>query len=165
MRREPHEEALPSGRLMTVVGIALIVVGIGAVALPLTVPSSPGGRVGAGNAVSLVGTLVLTTVLGIGVVRMRLHVRIDDVLEVRVTPFWYRRRIPLNRIASATPMEMTALNSGGWGIRLIPSGTAILLDNGPGVHVTVDGKRALRFRCSDPDTVVAALEARGASVR
>jgi hypothetical protein len=165
MRPEPYEEVLPSGRLMTVVGIALIVVGIGAVVLPLTVPSSPGRGMSAGDTVAVVGTLVLTTVLGIGVVRMRQHIRIDDVLEVRVTPFWYRRRIALDRITSATPMAMTGLNSGGWGIRLVPGGTAILLDSGPGVQLTVAGGRSLRFRCGDPDAVVAALEARGASVR
>ena len=165
MRPAPYEESLPTGRLMPVIGIALIVIAVGAVALPLVLPPSPGQGLGPGDVAVLVGTLVVTVVLGIGVVRMRQTIRIDDVLEVRVTPFWYRRRIPLDRIASVTPMEMNGLNSGGWGIRLIPSGTAILLDNGLGVHVTVRGKRALRFRCSEPDALVAALEARGASVR
>ena len=164
MRPAPYEEALPSGRLMPVVGIAVIAIAVAAVALPLVLPPSP-GHLGPGDVAVLLGTLVVTVVLGIGVVRMRQTIRIDDVLEVRVSPFWYRRRIPLDRIASVTPMEMNGLNSGGWGIRLIPSGTAILLDNGPGVHVTVRGKRALRFRCGDPDALVAALEARGASVR
>ena len=165
MRPAPYEEALPSGRLMPVVGIAVIAIAVAAVALPLVLPPSPGRGLGPGDVAVLLGTLVVTVVLGIGVVRMRQTIRIDDVLEVRVTPFWYRRRIPLDRIASVTPMEMNGLNSGGWGIRLIPSGTAILLDNGPGVHVTVRGKRALRFRCNEPDALVAALEARGASVR
>jgi hypothetical protein len=165
MRPAPYEEALPSGRLMPVVGIALIVIAVGAVALPLVVPPSPGKDMGPGDVAVLVGTLAVTVALGVGVVRMRQTIRIDDVLEVRVTPFWYRRRIPLDRIASVAPMDVTGLNSGGWGIRLIPSGTAILLDSGPGVHVTVRGKRALRFRCSDPDALVAALEARGATVR
>ena len=165
MRPAPYEESLPTGRLMPVIGIALIVIAVGAVALPLVLPPSPGQDMGAGDVAVLIGTLVVTVVLGIGVVRMRQTIRIDDVLEVRVTPFWYRRRIPLNRIASVTPMEMNGLNSGGWGIRLIPSGTAILLDNGPGVHVTVRGRRALRFRCNEPDALIAALEARGASVR
>lgn len=165
MRPAPYEESLPTGRLMPVIGIALIVIAVGTVALPLVLPPSPGQGLGPGDLAILVGTLVVTVVLGIGVLRMRQTIRIDDVLEVRVTPFWYRRRIPLDRIASVTPMEMNGLNSGGWGIRLIPSGTAILLDNGLGVHVTVRGKRALRFRCSEPDALVAALEARGASVR
>lgn len=165
MRPAPYEESLPTGRLMPMIGIALIVIAVGTVALPLVLPPSPGQGLGPGDLAILVGTLVVTVVLGIGVLRMRQTIRIDDVLEVRVTPFWYRRRIPLDRIASVTPMEMNGLNSGGWGIRLIPSGTAILLDNGLGVHVTVRGKRALRFRCSEPDALVAALEARGASVR
>lgn len=165
MRPAPYEESLPTGRLMPVIGIALIAIAVAAVALPLVLPPSPGQGLGPGDLAVLVGTLVATVVLGIGVLRMRQTIRIDDVLEVRVTPFWYRRRIPLDQIASVTPMEMNGLNSGGWGIRLIPSGTAILLDNGLGVHVTVRGKRALRFRCSEPDALVAALEARGASVR
>ena len=165
MRPAPYEEALPSGRLMPVVGIAVIAIAVAAAALPLVLPPSPGHGLGPGDVAVLLGTLVVTAVLGLGVVLMRQRIRIDDVLEVRVTPFWYRRRIPLDQIASVTPMEMNGLNSGGWGIRLIPSGTAILLDNGLGVHVTVRGKRALRFRCSEPDALVAALEARGASVR
>lgn len=165
MRPAPYEEALPSGRLMPVVGIAVIAIAVAAVALPLVLPPSPGRGLGPGDVAVLLGTLVVTVVLGIGVVRMRQRIRIDDVLEVRVSPFWYRRRIPLDQIASVTPMTLTGLNSGGWGIRLIPSGTAILLDNGLGVHVTVRGKRALRFRCGEPDALVAALEARGASVR
>jgi len=165
MRPAPYEEALPSGRLMRVVGIAVIAIAVAAAALPLVLPPSPGHGLGPGDVAVLLGTLVVTAVLGLGVVLMRQRIRIDDVLEVRVTPFWYRRRIPLDQIASVTPMEMNGLNSGGWGIRLIPSGTAILLDNGLGVHVTVRGKRALRFRCSEPDALVAALEARGASVR
>ena len=165
MRPAPYEESLPTGRLMPVIGIALIVIAVGAVALPLVLSPSPGQGLGPGDTAVLIGTLLVTVVLSIGVVRMRQTIRIDDVLEVRVTPFWYRRRIPLDRIASVTPMEMNGLNSGGWGIRLIPSGTAILLENGPGVHVTVRGKRALRFRCNEPDALVAALEARGASVR
>ncbi|GAA1494498.1 hypothetical protein [Curtobacterium herbarum] len=165
MRPAPYEETLPSGRLMPVVGIALIVIAVGAVALPLVVPPSPGNDMGPGDTAVLIGTLAVTVVLGVGVVRMRETVRVDDVLEVRVTPFWYRRRIPLDQIASVTPMTLTGRNSGGWGIRLIPSGTAILLDHGPGVHVAVHGKRALRFRCGDPDALVAVLEARGASVR
>ncbi|MCP1502906.1 hypothetical protein J2Y89_001650 [Curtobacterium herbarum] len=165
MRPAPYEESLPTGRLMPVIGIAVIAIAVAAVALPLVLPPSPGQGLGPGDVAVLLGTLVVTVVLGIGVVRMRQTIRIDDVLEVRVSPFWYRRRIPLDRIASVTPMTLTGLNSGGWGIRLIPSGTAILLDNGPGVHVTVRGKRALRFRCNEPDALIAALEARGASVR
>jgi hypothetical protein len=164
MRAAPYEEELPSGRLVLMVGLVIVALALAPILLVFLVPPSPGYDRDPGDVAVLVVTLAVSVVLGVGVVRMRQHNRVDDVLEVRVTPFWYRRRIAPERIASATRVQMTALNSGGWGIRLVPGGTAILLDTGPGVQVTVSGARSLRFRSNDPDAVLAALEARGASV-
>lgn len=165
MRPEPYEEVVPSGRLMLWVGLGLAAVVVVTVGVPLAVASPTRQDVGTGDTIALVATLVGTLVLAVGVARMRIHVRVDDVLEVRVTPFWYRRRIDPAQITSAVPMVLNGVNSAGWGIRLVPGGTALLLDNGPGVQVHVAGKWSLRFRCGDPQALVAALDARGASVR
>lgn len=165
MRPEPYEEVVPSGRLMLWVGLGLMAVVVVSVGIPLVVATPTGEDLGTGDVAALAITFVGTLVLAVGVVMMRVHVRVEDVLEVRVAPFWYRRRIDPTRITSAESMTLTGGNSAGWGIRLVPGGTAVLLDNGPGVQVTVAGKRSLRFRCSDPEAVVDALEARGATVR
>ncbi|MEV7933651.1 hypothetical protein [Curtobacterium sp. NPDC089185] len=165
MSHPVHEETLRPGRTMTVVGWAVIATAVGIAALVLAVPAGWQDQPPTVSDVGvLVVTLAVTVALGIGSLLMRMTVRVDEVLEVRVRPWWYRRRIAPERITSAEVVHVTGGNSGGLGIRLVPGGTAVLLDGGPGVQVTIRGARSLRFRCNDPDAVVEALRARGAAV-
>ncbi len=160
-----YEETVRSGRAMTVVGWGVIGSSTGIAALVLAVPAGWQDRPPSGSDIGvLVTTLALTLALGIGSVLMRMRVRVDEVLEVRVRPWWYRRRIDPTQVTSAQAVRMTGANSGGLGIRLVPGGTAVLLDGGPGVQLEIAGARSLRFRCNDPDAVVDALRVRGATV-
>lgn len=164
MSHPVHEETLRPGRTLTVVGWAVIATAVGIAALVLAVPAGWQDQPPTASDVGvLVVTLAVTVALGIGSVLMRMTVRVDEVLEVRVRPWWYRRRIAPERITSAEVVHVTGGNSGGLGIRLVPGGTAVLLDGGPGVQVTIRGARSLRFRCNDPDALVEALRARGAA--
>jgi len=160
-----HEETVRSGRTMVVFGLSTIALVVAITALVVTVPAgwqdwppSPS------DVAVLVVSLGLALAVGVGVALMRLEVRVDEVLEVRVRPWWYRRRIAPAQITSAAAVEMTPGNSNGWGIRLVGGGTAVLLDSGPGVQVTIAGARSLRFRCNDPEAVVEALRVRGAPI-
>jgi hypothetical protein len=165
MSHPVHEETLRPGRTLTVVGWAVIATAVGIAALVLAVPAGWQDQPPTASDVGvLVVTLAVTVALGVGSLLMRMTVRVDEVLEVRVRPWWYRRRIAPERITSAEVVHVTGGNSGGLGIRLVPGGTAVLLDGGPGVQVTIRGARSLRFRCNDPDAVVEALRARGAAV-
>ncbi|MDT0212009.1 hypothetical protein [Curtobacterium sp. BRD11] len=159
-----YEETARPGRVMTVVGWAVIATAVGIATLVLAVPAGWQDQPPSASDVGvLVVTLAVTVALGIGMMTMRMTVRVDEVLEVRVRPWWYRRRVAPEQITSAEVVHMTGGNSGGLGIRLVPGGTAVLLDGGPGVQVAIRGARSLRFRCNDPEAVVAALRARGAS--
>ncbi|MFJ5145780.1 hypothetical protein [Curtobacterium sp. NPDC088465] len=159
-----YEETVRPGRVMTVVGWAVIATAVGIATLVLAVPAGWQDQPPTASDVGvLVVTLAVTVALGIGMMTMRMTVRVDEVLEVRVRPWWYRRRVAPEQITSAEVVHMTGGNSGGLGIRLVPGGTAVLLDGGPGVQVAILGARSLRFRCNDPEAVVEALRARGAS--
>ncbi|MFL0390769.1 hypothetical protein [Curtobacterium sp. 179-B 9B NHS] len=159
-----YEETVRPGRVMTVVGWAVIATAVGITTLVLAVPAGWQDQPPSASDVGvLVVTLAVTVALGIGMMTMRMTVRVDEVLEVRVRPWWYRRRVAPEQITSAEVVHMTGGNSGGLGIRLVPGGTAVLLDGGPGVQVAIRGARSLRFRCNDPEAVVEALRARGAS--
>ncbi|AIV40749.1 MULTISPECIES: hypothetical protein [unclassified Curtobacterium] len=159
-----YEETVRPGRVMTVVGWAVIATAVGIATLVLAVPAGWQDQPPSASDVGvLVVTLAVTVALGIGMMTMRMTVRVDEVLEVRVRPWWYRRRVAPEQITSAEVVHMTGGNSGGLGIRLVPGGTAVLLDGGPGVQVAIRGARSLRFRCNDPEAVVEALRARGAS--
>ena len=165
MHDDVHHEIVRSGRFTIVVGLSTVGLVLAIAALVVAVPAGwQEWPPSASDVGVLVVTLALTLAVGIGTALMRIEVRVDEVLEVRVRPFWYRRRIAPTRITSATVVRMTGANSGGWGLRLVPGGTAVLLDGGPGVQVEVAGARSLRFRCNDPEAVVSALRARGASV-
>ncbi|MDM7886268.1 hypothetical protein QUG92_14230 [Curtobacterium sp. RHCKG23] len=165
MSNPVHEETLRPGRTLTVVGWAVIATAVGIAALVLAVPTGWQDQPPTASDVGvLVVTLAVTVALGVGSLLMRMTVRVDEVLEVRVRPWWYRRRIAPERITSAEVVHVTGGNSGGLGIRLVPGGTAVLLDGGPGVQVTIRGARSIRFRCNDPDALVEALRARGAAV-
>ncbi len=142
MSHPVHEETLRPGRTMTVVGWAVIATAVGIAALVLAVPAGWQDQPPTASDVGvLVVTLAVTVALGIGSLLMRMTVRVDEVLEVRVRPWWYRRRIAPERITSAEVVHVTGGNSGGLGIRLVPGGTAVLLDGGPGVQVTIRGAR------------------------
>lgn len=159
-----YEETVRSGRAMSVVGWVMIGLSLGITALVLAVPAGWQDQpVTASDVGVVVVVLALTVALGVGTLLMRMEVRVDEALEVRVRPWWYRRRVAPAQITSATAVHMTGGNSGGLGIRLVAGGTAVLLDGGSGVQITIRGARSLRFRCNDPDAVLEALRVRGAT--
>ena len=118
MSHPAYEETVRPGRVMTVVGWAVIVTSVGIAALVLAVPAGwQDGPPTASDVGVLVVTLALTVALGIGTLLMRMTVRVDEVLEVRVRPWWYRRRIaPAQVNVKATTEENLGFTGSGEGM-------------------------------------------------
>jgi len=101
--------------------------------------------------------------LGAALASTRMTVRLDRLLEIRIGPFWYRRRIDPTTVTAAVAVDLRPDRS-GTGARLGRNGMVVLLDAGSGVRVSVAGMRDVAFRCDDPPRLIAALHERGATV-
>lgn len=69
------------------------------------------------------------------------------------------RRIPLQQIASASTADLRPSEWGGWGYRMRPGGSALILNAGPGLVVTTTARREFAISLRDPETPAALLEA------
>ncbi len=89
------------------------------------------------------------------------HVRADERgLSVRSSLGAPRFTVPAADIATASVSEVSGLAQyGGWGIRMVPGATAVVLRNGPALEVTrVNGQRFV-VTLDDADTVAGVLTA------
>ncbi|PPG75947.1 hypothetical protein C5D25_15625 [Rathayibacter sp. AY1D7] len=68
------------------------------------------------------------------------------------------RRIPLDTIASAGTAQLRPSEWGGWGYRVMPGRSAVILHAGPGLVVTTDRSREFAISLDDPETPAALLE-------
>lgn len=160
-----YTETSTTSTLFRVLGIATAVGSIAIATTIALVPPSPGKEPSMSDLV--ISSVALVVVAGLGTVlaTTRLTVALDDRLSVRLTPFWYRRTIDPRTITSASPIALRGTDVGGWGVRFGPGrGTVVLMDNGPGVRLSITGKRDLSFRCGDPERLIAALAGRGATI-
>lgn len=76
-------------------------------------------------------------------------VRLGGVLTVK--------RIPLDEVASARPIDLEPTQWGGWGYRMIPGATAVVLRRGDGIEVLMKEGRRFGVTVDDAATGAALL--------
>jgi hypothetical protein len=155
----PHEELrfrethrLPGWLLTAVIFVSVST-------LLLVVMLKTGGRATGANAWAGLGLLVLGE---IGVVVFLLRLRFtfavtSRALYVRVTPWVFNRRIPLEQVASAEAVSMPWMIGVKWSPRVwrISPGTA------RGVRVQLPRGRSLLIGVEEPEAMVAAMARHG----
>ncbi|MEU4316663.1 hypothetical protein [Nocardia sp. NPDC024068] len=118
-------------------GLAMVV--IGAIAGIVTQP-------GIGVMLALTGVLLAH----LGVIRVVVDQR---GLTVGTGPFgWPRWRLGPNEITSVATEDLSPVRYGGYGIRMIPGATAVLLRSGPGIVVTRRSGRHFAVSVDDAET-------------
>ncbi len=81
-------------------------------------------------------------------------------LDVRFGPMaWPRKHVPLARIAAVHAADISPLQWGGWGYRIGPGRSAVVLRGGPGIVVELVDGRAFAVTIGDPEPGVALLDA------
>lgn len=129
-------------RHLQLVGAALVAAGAG---LWVVVGPALGATIGGTGVVAALWTSATVTVdrrgltIGLGVLG------------------WPRLRIPLSDVAEATAATISAAQFGGWGYRLVPGGTGVILRSGPALIVTRTSGRRFTVTVDDPDTAAAVL--------
>jgi hypothetical protein len=68
------------------------------------------------------------------------------------------KRIPLENIASAAAEDIHAMQWGGWGYRIMPGRSALVLRSGPALVVTLRDGHRFEVTVPDPHTPAALLE-------
>lgn len=105
------------------------------------------------------GTLILVAVLFLAFARLRVTV---DRRGLRVTSGLLRvplRRVPLDQIVSARAETIRPLEWGGWGYRVLPGRSAILVTGGPGIVVERTNGTLFAVTVADPELPAALLTA------
>ena len=81
-------------------------------------------------------------------------------LSVRFGPFgWPCKRVPLERIAAVEATEVEPLEWGGWGYRILPGSSAVVLRRGPAIVVALTDGRRFAVTVDDPERGAGLLEA------
>lgn len=93
---------------------------------------------------------ILLIVLGVLLSRVVARVGTNG-LTVLLGGFLAVKRIPVERVASAVADRIEPANWGGWGYRLVPDGSAVVIRAGDGIVVTLDSGR--RFAVTVDDAV------------
>lgn len=68
-----------------------------------------------------------------------------------------RRRVPVDRIESAEQREIRPMQYGGWGYRVLPGSTAVVLRGGEALVLRLRGGREFAVTVGDADTAAALL--------
>jgi hypothetical protein len=117
-------------------------------------------------AMFVLGVPVLAgVILLLGAVVVALFTSVQITVDPRGFTFglgpvgWPRKRIPLSRIADARGQEIEPRQWGGWGYRVIPGASALVLRRGPGLVITQDDGRRFAVTLDDPDTPAGLLNA------
>ena len=96
--------------------------------------------------------------LGLAFLLARVEVKVDKAgLSVRLGGALTARRIGLDRISSARAIDLEPKEWGGWGYRMIPGGTAVVLRRGDGIEVSLEGGRKFAVTVDDAATGAALL--------
>lgn len=145
LRADEHpvwHEHLTSG-LLTAITVAMVVVGLGL----LTVNT-------------LLGALVVVTGLCCAPLASVTAVVDGRGLAVRFGPFgWPVKRIALATIAAVHAGDIEPLQWGGWGYRMMPGRSAVVLRRGPGLMLELTDGRAFAVTVDRPEPGAALLEA------
>ncbi|MEE4422019.1 DUF1648 domain-containing protein [Streptomyces bugieae] len=134
-----------SSPLMAVLGVVLFGAGLAA------------GVLGAWPA-TLILTLAAALVLPFTSVRVTVDRRGLTVAPALLPSRLRIRRVPLDRIKQATGRPIAALAEyGGWGYRIRPGGSGLILRSGDGIVVTLTGGRTFAVTVDDAATAAALL--------
>lgn len=88
----------------------------------------------------------------------RVYVKVSgDGLEVRLGGGVRVRRIPLDRVKSAQAIDLEPSGWGGWGYRVVPSGSAVVLRRGDAIQVNTLNDRRFAVTVDDAATGAALL--------
>jgi hypothetical protein len=98
---------------------------------------------------------LLTVLLG------RAHVTVDRRgLTVSLGPFgWPRVRVPADDVAEVTVAEISPMQFGGWGYRIVPGGSGVILRAGEALIVTRRSGRRFTVTVDNADTAAGLLTA------
>ena len=81
-------------------------------------------------------------------------------LDVRFGPLgWPRKHLPLAAIAAVSAEDIDPMRWGGWGYRILPGRSAVVLRSGPAVVVDLVGGKRFCVTIDDPEPGVALLRA------
>ena len=79
-------------------------------------------------------------------------------LDVRFGPLgWPRKHIPLAAIAAVSAEDIDPLRWGGWGYRVMPGRSAVVLRSGPAIVVDLVGGKRFCVTIDDPEPGVGLL--------
>ncbi|MDH2414933.1 DUF1648 domain-containing protein [Nocardioides sp. CER19] len=108
---------------------------------------------------ALVGGTLLLVALAVGWCRC-VHVRVDNdgvVARLGGLP-WPAFATPMERIEGASVEMIEPLRWGGWGYRLGPRGSAIVVRRGPGIVLRRTGRSDLAITVDDAETAAALVD-------
>ncbi|MDR5699212.1 SdpI family protein [Agromyces aerolatus] len=131
----------------------VLVVLAGVIYVPMLVAGEAGG--------ATFGLLIMAVALVLVASFIRLRVSVDW-RGLRVTSLVLGiplKRIPLDRVRSAQATELRPGEWGGWGYRIMPGRSAIVLRTGPGLVVTTTSDTQFAVSLADPQTPAALLDA------
>ncbi len=98
--------------------------------------------------------------VGLALLFARVTVEVgDDGLGVRLAGVLRVKRIPLDRIASCESIDLEPTEWAGWGYRVVPGGSAVVLRRGPAIVVHLVDDRRFAVTVDDADTGAALLNA------
>jgi hypothetical protein len=144
-------------KTMTVPLFGWIAAAAGIVALISTAVAVAGGA--GGQSIILIAVPVLVALLGLAFTWLNITV---DSRGLRVVSALLRIRIksiPLAAIESAQTDFLDPLRWGGWGYRITPGGSAVILRHGPGLVVNLTNGRQFALSLTAPEVPTALLTA------
>jgi len=133
--------------------LTLALVAIGAVAYT---PILLGGE--SGVAMFGLSILALATLLCASFIRLRVSV---DWRGLRVVSLFGipMKRIPLDQVDVVEATDIRPMDWGGWGYRIMPGRSAVVLRSGPGLVVTSTSGKQFAITIDDPEEPAALLQA------
>ncbi|MDD0857447.1 DUF1648 domain-containing protein [Arthrobacter alpinus] len=103
------------------------------------------------------GTMLLTTVIVALIAHMQVTV---DWRGLRIVSTLGRiplKRIRLEDIAAVEVTELRPSEWGGWGYRVMPGRSAVVMGAGPGLIITTTGQKQFAVTVADPETAASLL--------
>ncbi len=107
-------------------------------------------------------TAVVSLIVALGMAPFgSIDVVVDGTgLTIRFGPLgWPRRHIGLDDIAAVSAEDIEPLEWGGWGYRMVPGKSAVVLRRGPAIVVRRTDGRAFAVTVDDPEAGAALLDA------
>ncbi|MCJ1702425.1 hypothetical protein [Rathayibacter sp. VKM Ac-2926] len=140
-----------TGRVFAVTGVVLLLIAAAAVPGLLATGDT-------GPAIAMAIVLGASAVVMLGFTRLRVTADRRGLRVVSRALGIPLRRIPLASMASVTTAALRPSEWGGWGYRMSPGRSALILRAGPGLVVTTTHGSEFAISLSDPETPAALLE-------